>query len=182
MPKQHAIQLGDTECSTWFERDRAHVNLHMKDRPGDTLVEWWDESVQEAVEDGFLKPGKWHEMAYAYWAERFPDDPFLTAEEELMLEYLDKKFMSPYFYQEDFVDGNGREDEESGFPCPVRYYEPQEGDRDVETISGKWWYRLSANGYMDCTGFSGPFDTEIEAVRACIDEHGDWDAEEFAEE
>lgn len=26
-----------------------------------------------------------------------------------------------------------------------------------------WWCRLSADGYMDCTEWSGPFDTEEEA-------------------
>jgi len=45
----------------------------------------------------------------------------------------------------------------------------------VTTISGKWWARLSAPGYMDCTDWSGPFDSEEEA-RAEIESVYDVDA------
>jgi hypothetical protein len=33
----------------------------------------------------------------------------------------------------------------------------------VDHTEGKWWYRLSASGYMDCTDWCGPFLTEQEA-------------------
>ncbi len=33
----------------------------------------------------------------------------------------------------------------------------------VDHHNGKWFYRLSASGYMDCTDWCGPFDTEEEA-------------------
>ncbi len=61
--------LGDTVLATWFERDRAHVCLSRKDREGDagdTIVEWWDEDVSQAIEDGFLHAKDWHGTAYAY--------------------------------------------------------------------------------------------------------------------
>ena len=58
----------ETELLTWFERDRAHVEL--RDLRNDkTLVEWWDEAVEEAIEDGFLKPRDYHGTAYAYWED-----------------------------------------------------------------------------------------------------------------
>ncbi len=40
---------------------------------------------------------------------------------------------------------------------------------EVETIKGKWWCRLSAPGYTDCTEWSGPFDSlgEARAEIAC---------------
>lgn len=43
---------------TWFERDRAHVELRDEDTDR-TVVEFWDEDVSQAVEDGFLNPRDW---------------------------------------------------------------------------------------------------------------------------
>ena len=59
------VALEDTEIETWFERDRQHVELRYKDA-GETIMEWWDEAVTEAVEDGFLDPKNWHQSAYDY--------------------------------------------------------------------------------------------------------------------
>jgi hypothetical protein len=47
------VRLDETDLHTWFERDRAHVELRDR-RTGKTIVEWWDEDVQQAIEDGFL--------------------------------------------------------------------------------------------------------------------------------
>lgn len=61
--------FADTVLTTWFERDRAHVCLSRKDRDGDageTIIEWWDEAVHQAVEDGFLKANDWHATAFQY--------------------------------------------------------------------------------------------------------------------
>jgi hypothetical protein len=59
------ISIGDTELLTWFERDRAHVEL--RNRLDDsTIVEWWDGDVAEAVEDGSLNPRDYHSTAYEY--------------------------------------------------------------------------------------------------------------------
>ena len=53
------------ELHTWFERDRAHVELRYV-RTGKTLIEWWDEDLAEAVEDGFLDPRDWFGSAVEY--------------------------------------------------------------------------------------------------------------------
>jgi hypothetical protein len=55
------VAFEDTELHTWFERDRAHVELRDR-RTGGTIVEWWDEDVHQAIEDGFL-PSRWNEAA-----------------------------------------------------------------------------------------------------------------------
>jgi hypothetical protein len=57
-----AIDLLETTIHTWFERDRAHVRLDRKD--GDTIVEWWDGAVTEAVRDGVLRRNDWHGTAF----------------------------------------------------------------------------------------------------------------------
>lgn len=52
-----------TEISVWCERDRAHVEL-MDIETQRTIVEWWDEAVEEAIIDGFLEldpPGVRHD-------------------------------------------------------------------------------------------------------------------------
>jgi hypothetical protein len=51
----------NTTIHTWFERDRSHVEL--RDEGENTLAEWWDEAVREAVEEGFLNPRDWHGSA-----------------------------------------------------------------------------------------------------------------------
>ena len=59
------MHISDTRIETWFERDRAHVAL-IDALNGETIVEWWDEEVSEAVEDGFLNPRDWHGSAFEY--------------------------------------------------------------------------------------------------------------------
>jgi hypothetical protein len=57
--------IDGTEIHTWFERDRQHVEL--RDKLTDkTIIEWWDDAVTEAVQDGFLKPRDYHRSAYDY--------------------------------------------------------------------------------------------------------------------
>jgi hypothetical protein len=57
--------IDTTEIHVWFERDRAHVEL--RDIATDkTLIEWWDTAVSEAIEDGFLVPGNFHQSAIDY--------------------------------------------------------------------------------------------------------------------
>jgi hypothetical protein len=48
------VRFSETELHTWFERDRAHVELRHEPTQK-TIIEWWDEAVAEAFEDGFLK-------------------------------------------------------------------------------------------------------------------------------
>ena len=55
-----------TGITTWFERDRAYVGLHWLDEndgqpdPNSTILEFWDEAVQEEIEAGFLDPRWYH--------------------------------------------------------------------------------------------------------------------------
>ena len=63
------LQFEDTEIHTDFERDNAKVelrNTHRSMESDSTIVEWNDEEVYEAVEDGFLDPKDWHGSAYKY--------------------------------------------------------------------------------------------------------------------
>jgi hypothetical protein len=54
----------NTQINTWFERDRASVVLETLD--GTSIIEWWDEAVDEAVQDGFLDSSDWHGSAIEY--------------------------------------------------------------------------------------------------------------------
>lgn len=57
-----------TRIETWFERDRANVRLvDTTTTPENDLIDLWDESVAEAVEDGLLDPKDWHRSAYDWW-------------------------------------------------------------------------------------------------------------------
>ena len=53
------------EIHTWFERNRAHVELREIDSQ-ETVIEWWDNAVGEAIEDGFLNPKDWKNSAIEY--------------------------------------------------------------------------------------------------------------------
>ena len=53
---------------TWFERDNAHVELRNEDTD-ETIVEWRDEGVHEAIEDGFLDPKDYYGSALDYAIE-----------------------------------------------------------------------------------------------------------------
>lgn len=61
------IPIEQTELQTWFERDRAHVELRNAQTDA-TILEFWDEDVSELVEDGFLNPRDWHGSMYEYAA------------------------------------------------------------------------------------------------------------------
>lgn len=68
--KRHDDHCGDAETEaaqfrveTWFERDRSMVALSHGD---EEVVTWWDEAVQELVEDGFLNPRDWLGSAVEY--------------------------------------------------------------------------------------------------------------------
>jgi hypothetical protein len=73
------IPIDETTLHTWFERDRAHVELRHTATER-TIVEWWDEAVAEAQENGFLprvcfchcqhNQCSLHEAVYEYAEER----------------------------------------------------------------------------------------------------------------
>ena len=48
------IQAHEYLCTTWFERDRAHIALATP--RGRIAFELWDEAVLDAIESGYLKP------------------------------------------------------------------------------------------------------------------------------
>jgi len=52
-PKPFYATKNNTDVETWFERDRAYVELK-KSANDETLIELWDDDVNEAFEDGFL--------------------------------------------------------------------------------------------------------------------------------
>jgi hypothetical protein len=52
------FNIGDTELYTWFERDRAHIELRNRNTDR-TIIEWWDEAVDELVQDGFVSDKHW---------------------------------------------------------------------------------------------------------------------------
>ncbi len=62
---QHPPFAPPYECSTWFERDRAFIEL--KDSAGRTVFELWDEAVTEAIEDGFLPTPHHPRPSNSHW-------------------------------------------------------------------------------------------------------------------
>lgn len=63
MPHDNVKSQSDTSCHTWFERDRAHVELRNK-KNDISILEFWDEQVSEAIQDGYLNIKKPHESMY----------------------------------------------------------------------------------------------------------------------
>ncbi len=61
--------INNTECHTWFERDRANVRL--TDTRGNEIICLWDNEVSEFIEDGFKTHRQsWHEALAEYASER----------------------------------------------------------------------------------------------------------------
>ncbi len=69
------LDVRNFDIETWFERDRAHVELMLNPDLNIDLAtipelpEWWDEAVQEAIDDGFLDPRNYLKSAHAYYME-----------------------------------------------------------------------------------------------------------------
>src|SRR5262249_22744243 len=70
-------------------------------------------------------------------------------------------FMEPVYSNAQFVTVTHANGE--SYSIPAEYREPLDDGDTVEITDGKWWCRLSADGYTDQTDWSGPFDTEQEA-------------------
>lgn len=66
-PRKRSAFKPPYTVQTWFERDRQHVEL--QDSLGATVVEWWDDDVSQAVEDGFLDPRNYLKSATEYARE-----------------------------------------------------------------------------------------------------------------
>lgn len=66
--RPHYWHLNNTECTEWFERDRAMVRL--TDTRGNEILCLWDEDVNQFVEDGFKKLSQsWHLALCEYATE-----------------------------------------------------------------------------------------------------------------
>jgi hypothetical protein len=79
--------------------------------------------------------------------------------------------MVPYYTRKAFLTCEDERGEGQAMPADVMSREAFAAEcgivaDDVEVIEGKWWSRLSAPGYMDCTNWHGPFDTEQSAKDA----------------
>lgn len=89
-------------------------------------------------------------------------------------------FLKPEYTREAFHVGENRFGERIAIPAFVwgtleKFVEEcgihaRDGvHSDAEIVEKKWWVRLSASGYMDCTEWDGPYDTEIEARKAIVE-------------
>jgi hypothetical protein len=70
-------------------------------------------------------------------------------------------FMTPYYSNATFVEVTNKHGEST--MVEQGYEDLGDGEEITATYEGKWFCHLSANGYMDQTEWTGPFDTEDEA-------------------
>jgi len=87
-------------ANTWFERDRAYVGLEDEDS-GKTIIEFWDEEVEQAIEDGFLNPKDYYNSLIEYALEM----KLLTKEDVAESENDDE-------YDEDDEDDEDEDDDD----------------------------------------------------------------------
>ena len=86
-----------------------------------------------------------------------------------LIETFTGAFMQPEFYQGEMihiVDKYGDE-----ITVPIEYYSEYMGE--IDETHNAWYFRLSASGYMDCTDWSGPYDSELEAMEQCLILYGE---------
>lgn len=89
------LDIEDTYLETWFERDRAHVDLRRKSND-ETIVEWWDEAVAEAIEDGFLDGRNLHASAFECAQSVSLAGPLGTRKHLLLTKAIEKKLPALY--------------------------------------------------------------------------------------
>jgi len=65
MKKTAPAPAPELNVYTWFERDRASVELRNEDT-AETILELWDDDVYQAVEDGYLNPRDWEGSMLEY--------------------------------------------------------------------------------------------------------------------
>jgi hypothetical protein len=65
-------------------------------------------------------------------------------------------FLKPVYSNDDFKAVRLAGGEEIIIPAD----DVSEDMETLETFKGKWFYRLSADGFLDCTEWFGPFPTE----------------------
>jgi len=54
----------------------------------------------------------------------------------------------------------------------------RERPEGADASDAGWYSRLSASGYLDCTEWTGPFETEEDALRECMEI---WEVDEEGE-
>ena len=83
-------------------------------------------------------------------------------------------FMVPYYTNEPFIEVTNKHGEITLLPADCEHYAIAEDDEVTARYDGKWFGHLSADGYMDQTDWSGPYETE-DAARAALSEEYDVD-------
>lgn len=79
----------------WEERDRVHVAVLHKDTE-ETLYEFWDEAVHEAIQDGFLRPTDLFESMMELMVER--GFPRASAEVPVWKIYLERAKYGKFYH------------------------------------------------------------------------------------
>ncbi len=93
----------------------------------------------------------WHDCQESAIAEA--RDQFIENVNELLESEFADSFMKPYIYKGELIE-----------------WELMQAGLDAEPDS--FYCRLSAPGYMDCTEWDGPYETEWDAVNALIQNYG----------
>jgi len=63
-----SVNNEDYEVHTWFERDRAHVEVRDA-KTDETILDLWDDDVQQAIDYGYLDPSDFEGSAIEYAKE-----------------------------------------------------------------------------------------------------------------
>jgi len=137
--------VNNTELKEWSERDRNSVVLEDK-RTGNSIMEWWDEDVHQAVEDGFLTMGK--------GKDRLHQDA---------VDYANERQMKPRpsaFWHKAFQDAEkARREEHEEAPVSERSAASQLFD-----AQGNFTGKIPKEAVRDCSG-PGKADEAVEAWR-----------------
>lgn len=78
--------------------------------------------------------------------------------------------MQPEYIRCTFITGEDKDG--IGFAYPEGMYHQEDGDVNVERILFRWWARLTAPGYLDCTDWHGPYDTHAAACEGLSELYG----------
>lgn len=92
----------------------------------------------------------------------------------------ENRHMYPFAENDDFIEYElGGET----FVIPAEHEDvipADEGAEVTERFSGKWFARMSAPGYTDCTDWEGPYNTEDGALWQLYQFHGDGENDTFS--
>ena len=95
----------------------------------------------------------------AFMQLQFTNEPFLTGEN-----HYSEGYASPLSA---WISTSARNDPDAQIKAMDAYAKDHNLVRSsIEIVHDKWWCRLSAPGYMDCTDWDGPHDDEQAARTA----------------